>query len=197
MKRICVLAVIVAAMVTTSCGTKKMLTEQSKGRNPFGEVFEAPCQVYDTSTNFAATGIAQGSMNRKGQIQSESLENAQSLVRQKMKHAYQGMISNYSNHVGNNRGTDIDAKMTAAGDHIIDVVVGNTSATCIKWSEIDERGYVECYTAIEIPKEELATKIASAVKDALTEEEKMRIGFEEEQYRRQMEQRFRDYKKEH
>lgn len=199
MKKISVLAMIAVAMFATSCGAKKAVAEQPKAGagNPFGEVFEAPCQVYDTPTEFAATGIYKGSSNQIGEVHIWALQNAQTLVRTKVSHAYKGMISDYSSSVGNNRGNDLSVKLTRAGDQIIDIVLNNTSETCIKYSQVDDRGMVTCYVAIEISKEELAAKIASHVKDVLTDEEKMRIGFEEEQYRKQMEQRFKDYKDAH
>lgn len=178
-----------------SCSTRKTVpVTQNTTTNPFGEVFESPCAVYDTPTEFAAVGIYRGSMYQKGEVHAYALQNAQSIVRQKMQHAYHGMISDYSNTTGNNRGNDISVKISKAGDQIIDVIVNNTSESCLKWSGVGEDGMVECYVAIQISKEETASQITKKVKDVLTEDEKMKIGFEEEQYRKNMQARFKEYK---
>lgn len=178
-----------------ACSTrKKVHVTQNTTTNPFGEAFESPCAVYDTPTEFAATGIYRGSMYQKGEVHTYALQNAQSIVRQKMQHAYQGMLSDFSQSIGNNRGNDISVKMSKAGDQIIDVIVNNTSESCVKWSGIGDDGMVECYVAILISKEETANQITKKVKDVLTEDEKMKIGFEEEQYRKNMQARFKEYK---
>ena len=194
MKRFNLLALALLAVLCSACGTKKSTAQQRAATNPFGEVFSIPCEVYDTETHFAATGIYKGSMNQKGEVHIYALQNAQALVRQKMQHAYKGLVSDYSQSVGNNRGNDIATKIEKGGDQIINVIVNNAAETCVKYSGVDDRGMVECYVAILVSKEDLAEKLTQNVKNMLTDEEKMRIGFDEEQYRKKMEQRFKDYK---
>lgn len=181
----------ISVVCFTSCGGSKPVAQtQNQTGMPFGDTYEAPCTMYDTPEEFAATGIYKGSMEQKGEVQKFALANAQQLVRMKMQHAYKGMVSDFSQTMGNNRGNDITTKMNAAGDQIIDVVVNNTSACCIKWSTIDEGGRLECYCGIKISKADLSKKIAKEVSDALTEEEKLKIQFDELQYREQMDERF-------
>ncbi len=185
----------VAAFAMVSCGSSKQVTTAAPvSQSPFGEVYEAPCTVYDTPEEFAATGIYRGSMNQKGEVHKYALQNAQSIVRMKIKHAYQGMISDFSQSVGNNQGNDIITKVSQAGDQIIDAVINNTSECCIRYGAVGEDGHLECYVAIKISKEDLSQKVAHAVDNKLTDEEKLRIGFEEQQYRKQMDQRFKEYK---
>ncbi len=185
----------VAAFTMVSCGSSKQVaTVAPASQSPFGEVYEAPCTVYDTPEEFAATGIYRGSMNQKGEVHKFALQNAQSIVRMKIKHAYQGMISDFSQSVGNNQGNDIITKVSQAGDQIIDAVINNTSECCIRYGAVGEDGHLECYVAIKISKEDLSQKVAKAVDNKLTDEEKLRIGFEEQQYRKQMDQRFKEYK---
>ncbi len=187
--------IVVVAFAMASCGSSKTVaTAAPASQSPFGEVYEAPCTVYDTPEEFAATGIYRGSMNQKGAVHKFALQDAQSKVRMKMQHAYKGMISDFSESVGNNQGNDISTKISQAGDQIIDVVVNNTSECCLRWSAVGEDGHIECYVAIKISKADLSQKVAQAVDNKLTDEEKMRIGFNEEQYRQKMEQRFKEYK---
>lgn len=185
---------LITLLCCVSCGAKKNVpVAQKKTVNPFGEAFEAPCTVYDTPTEFAATGIFKGSMNQKGVVHAAALKNAQDIVRQKMQHAYRGMISGFSSTIGNNRGNDIQNRMRQAGDQIIDVIVNNTAESCVKYSGVGDDGMVECYVAIQISKEETSKQITKKVSDVLTEDEKLRIGFDESEYRKQMDARFKEY----
>ncbi len=197
MKKINLFAVVlIVAIALVSCGAKKHVAQKSNGRggNPFGETYSMPCEVYDTPQEFAATGIYRGSSNQKGQVQKYALQNAQEIVRLKMQHAYKGMVSDYSSSVGNNKGNDLEQKLTSAGDRIIDKIINETSQSCTRWSSVESDGHIECYTAIQISKQEAARKIAQEVQNKLTQDEKDRIGFNEQEYRKQMEQRFQNYK---
>lgn len=200
MKKMTSIAVtmLAAILMLTGCGAKKTIAQnqQQQGKNPFGETYSMPCEVYDTPQQFAATGIFRGSSNQKGEVQKGALLNAQELVRLKIQHAYRGMVSEYSSSVGNNKGNDIERKMTGAGDRIIDAIINETSQSCTRWSEVEGDGHITCYTAIQINKQEAAKKIAQEVRNKLTEDEKLRIGFNEQEYRKQMEQRFQQFKEE-
>ena len=136
MKKMTFFAVMLIVAAFTSCGAKKQVAQTSNGGNgggnPFGETYSMPCEVYDTPQQFAATGIFRGSSNQKGEVQKNALLNAQEIVRLKMKHAYKGMVSEYSSSVGNNKGNDIERKMTSAGDRIIDAIINETSQSCTR-----------------------------------------------------------------
>ena len=191
------LAVASLAVVFASCGSSKnVISNNNSSGNPFGETYEMPCAVYDTDTDFAATGIFRGSSYQKGELLKWALQNAQEQVRMKIQHAYKGMVSNYSQNIGNNQGNDIERKMTMAGDQIIDAVINDTKAVCQRFGAVDESGHIECYVAIQISKKDLSEKVANGVKDILTEDEKLRIGFNEMKYREQMNKSFEQYKSE-
>lgn len=190
-----IIALLGIAAFLTSCGGNKQVVQTDSGsKSPFGDVYEAPCTVYDTPEEFAATGIYRGSMNQKGEAHKFALQNAQSIVRMKIKHAYEGMVSEFSQSIGSNQGNDIETKISQAGDQIIDVVVNNTSESCLRYGTVGDDGHIECYVAIKISKEDLSQKITNTVENKLTEEEKMKIGFDEMKYREQMEKKFKEYK---
>ncbi len=185
-------------VIAAGCGAGKQVTlAQKKTQNPFGETFESPCQVYDTPQEFAATGIYRGSSHQKGEVQKNALLAAQELVRLKMRHAYKGMVSEYSSSIGNNKGNDVERKITSAGDRIIDEIINETSQSCVRYSPVEDDGHITCYTAIQIPKGMVAEKISKEVSDKLTQEEKDRIGFNEQEYRKEMAKRFEEYKENH
>ncbi len=199
MKKLFFMAATALAVTLSSCGGAKQMTYSggpTKSKNPFGETFEAPCQVYDTKNDFAATGIYRGSSMQMGELQRYAQNNAKQLVREKFRHSYKGMISEYSSSFGNNRGNDIANKIESAGDQILDIIMNDIAATCVKYSEVFDDGTCQCYVAIQVPKEVIAEKVAQKVADVLTEDEKEKINFNEYNYRKQMEERMKNYKEE-
>ena len=197
MKKIQSLTILMIVCLFASCGSKQVVAQSKQTQNPFGETFEAPCQVYDTKQDFAASTSFRGSSMQRNEVQKNALLAAQDLIRLKMQHAYKGMVSEYSASVGNNRGNDVERKMNSAGDRIIDAIINETMQSCVRWSGIYDDGDIECYIAIEISKKETARRISQEVKEHLTQDEKDRIGFNEEQYREKMQQRFEEYQETH
>ncbi len=182
-------------VLMSSCGAKKQVIGQTTSNSPFGEVYEMPCGNYhDTAEKFAATGIYRGSSYQKGECHLNAIANAKAIIREKYHHSYKGMISDYSSTIGNNRGNDIATKLERAGDVVIDAILNDAYEVCTKFSAVFDDGMIECYAAIEIPKGEIAEKVAKKVADVLTDEEKEKINFNEYNYRKQMEERMKNYK---
>lgn len=202
MKKMNFLVVIATVCVCILCGciaSKPMsvnYSNASSDESPFGETYTLPCEVYDTPTEFAATGIYRGSAYQKGECLLNALENAKQQVYAKYHHVYKGMISNYNSTIGNNRGNDISTKLERAGDQVVNAILNDVMAVCQKFSKVQDDGMIECYVGIKVPKGEIAEKVAKKVADVLTDEEKDEIGFQEYNYRKQMEERMANYKEE-
>ena len=159
--------------------------------NPFASgVYETPSFEPDTEEYFAALGIANGPSTRMDVLQLSALTNAQNVVRQKLKHAYKGIVSDYSDYIGNNAGSDATVHVERAGDQIIDAVVNDTQAQSLKFSGVDAKGHVNCYCGIRIYKKQLADKIA----DVVSEDEELKIRFKEQEFRKYMQEKFKEYK---
>jgi major membrane immunogen (membrane-anchored lipoprotein) len=186
------LAAMCAAVILTSCGgSKKVAATNKGGESPFGKVSEAPCTEHDTDEEFAATGIASGSKNRMDVLQTTALTNAQSIVRQKMQHAYKGVIDDYSSYMGNNSGSDAKAKVERAGTQLMEMILNDTKATCgPKFSNIDDKGDVTCFIGIRVNKK----KIVEAVTNHLSKDDDLQIRFEEQEFRKRMEESFKKFK---
>jgi hypothetical protein len=175
----------------TSCGAGKQVVAPTQSVNPFaGGTYSAPGFEPDTEEYFAALGIANGPQTRMDVLQLAALTNAQNVVRQKLKHAYKGMVSDYSNYIGNNAGSDAQVHVERAGDQIIDAIVNDTQAKSLNFSGVDEKGHVNCYCGIRIYKKQLADKIA----DAVSEDEELKIRFKENEFRKYMQEKFKEYK---
>ena len=179
---------------TVSCGTS---STSSRSTNPFGQTFVAPSAEHDTDEYFAALGIASGSRYQMGEVHANALSDAQNKVRMKLSHSYKGRITNYSNAIGNKNETDIQKKLENAGTQIIDAIVNDTrESVAPQFSEVDDKGYVTCFVNIRVYKDVVAKKIAEKVADAVSDDEEMAIRFKEAEFRKQMEESFKQYKEE-
>lgn len=194
MKKFLFYVATATTLLLASCGTQKnaMTTaNNNRSASPFGDVYEVPAAENDTDEYFGATGIASGSKARMGELQLMALTNAQNIIRQKMQHAYKGAVDDYMNSVGNNAGTDIEAKIERGGTQIIDVIVNDTQASKgPMFSAVDDKGNVTCYIGIRISKKAMADKIA----DYVSEDEELKIRFKEEQFRQRMKESFKEFK---
>lgn len=181
---------VVLSLMAMSCGAPKQMATAPASNNPFGETFEAPCQEYDTEEYFTATGMASGPQTRMDGLNALALANAQNIVRQKMQHAYKGAIDDYSNAIGTNAGTDMQTKLERGGTQVIDQIINDTQENCVKYSAVDSRGNIRCYVGIRISKEEVATAIADYVSD----DEELKVRFNEFDFRKRMEENFKKFK---
>lgn len=183
------------AFMACSCSSQKNVANQSKsGGSPFGKTYSLPCDVKDTKDKFAATGIYRGSSYQKGECHLNALANAKDVIREKYHHSYKGMISNYSKTIGNNRGNDIETKLERAGDAVLDMMLNDAYEVCSQFSEVYDDGMIECYVGIEISKDDIAKNVSKSVADVLTQDEKDRINFDEYNFRKEMEERMKNYK---
>ncbi len=195
-KLFCIISVFVTILFSSSCGSKQSVVNNTqKNVAPFGEMYDLPCSnVRDTPEKFAGIGIFRASYLQKGECHLNAIANAKAIIREKYHHVYKGMISNYSSTIGNNRGNDIATKLERAGDVVLNAMLDDAYEVCSKFSSVFDDGMVECYVGIEIYKGELAEKVSKKVADVLTDEEKERINFNEYNYRKQMEERMKNYK---
>ncbi len=196
-----IVAVMVMASLLASCGSSRQTTTVTTRQtpttaanaigNPFGEVYEVPAAEFDTDEYFGATGIAYGPRTRMDVLQTQALRNAQDIVRQKMQHAYKGMIDDYSYYIGDNMGADAATKMERGGRQIIDAIVNDTQVSKGPlFSAVDDKGNVTCYVGIRVSKEQLAKQIS----DFVSNDEELKIRFQEAQFQNKMEEAFREFK---
>lgn len=190
--------VAVLTLSLGSCGSSSSVAStEPRSTSPFGPTYYAPDAETDTDEYFVGLGIARVSQYQMGQAHSDALADAQKKVRMKVSHAYKGVITNYSNSIGNNNGTDVQNKLENAGTQIIDAIINDTrESSKPQFSAVDDKGYVTCFVNIRIYKNDLAQKIAEKVADAVSDDEEMSIRFKEAEFRKVMEDAFNQYKEE-
>jgi hypothetical protein len=188
MKKLMFILMMFFVFFVTACASEQ---QKSAGSKPIGqavlfnESWELPCQMYDDDEYFAAVGIAKGSMEQKIELQKTALANAQDICRQNVKHEYWDL-------------EQVD------GNGIIDTVVNNAQAKCVKYSGAMEEGKIEVYVGIKISKRELAEKMVNELvftiekreqipqeyiknlSEELSEEEKAQIDFKAAEYEEKM-----------
>jgi hypothetical protein len=191
--QIAIAAIFTSVMMMGCGGSKQVASPLAKSSSsPFRGGTEAPCTVYDDDEYFAATGIASGPATQKGTLQRSALSNGQSIVRQKLQHAYEGVVKDYFESVGANKGTDVENQVVGGGTQVIMGIVNNTSHSCLMWSDVDEKGNMECYIGIKVSK----AKVANAVADNLSKSEKQEIREHAETFRKQISEDLKKYKEE-
>ncbi|MDE6018965.1 MAG: hypothetical protein K2G85_09165 [Muribaculaceae bacterium] len=192
MRKILMIAMALAIALIPLTGEAKKKKE-NKSKSPFGEVFEVPANEHDTEEYFGAPGIAYGNIANMGELQLLALKNAQNAVRQKIKHSYKGLITDYASTMNLGNGDNIQSKADRRGDQIIDAVVNDTQASKGPFfSEPDDKGNVTCYIGIRVYKKELAKKVS----DTLSEDEELKLMFKEDEFRKRMDETFKKYKEE-
>ena len=184
-------AVIIMGAVITGCRSQQPTT-QPRSSSPFGVTSKPPCTVFDDEINFAATGFANGPRSQLGVLQRTALANAQDMIRAKMEHAYEGFIDTYMGSVGANQGTDVETETRGVGRQTIMQVVGNTSHSCLEFSNVDEKGNVDCFIAITIPK----AKISQAIADNLSKSQKEEIRNRAADMRKEADEYFKNLRNE-
>lgn len=191
---LCMLTLTMGALLVNGCGgsSQPVVIAQPtpQSNNPFGELYDDPTFEPDTEEYYTGSNSATGSSMRRDVVRKMALTNAQNIARQKIKHAYKGMISDYSGYIGNNLGTNAEILLESAGDQKIDAIVNDTKETLVKWSAIDDKGNITCYVGIRIDK----TKLANAVADCISETDELKIRVDAGKFREYMHSQFRDSK---
>jgi hypothetical protein len=189
--KVAVMAIVAGVVMSACSSVKQQVASTSRsGSSPFGAASEAPCTVYDDEENFAATGFASGAAGRKGSLQQTALKNAQDMVAMKMQHAFEGEVKTFFESVGSNAGTDVDDQTIGDITNILMGVANNTSHSCLMWSNVDDRGNIECYIGIKISK----SKVADAVADNLSKSKKEEIRQRADDFRKQVKEDLKSYK---
>ncbi len=189
--------IVVGALAFPGCKSKQQIVQlqpyqtQLNSEYTREEFVEPPCVKYDNDTVFAGFSSAYGPASQEAAIRLVALTNAQNIVRQKMQHAYDGIVSDYFNFIGENNTNTAKSNIESVGDQIIDVIVNDTQEKCIRRSKTtDDKGNITYYIGIEINKKEAANKIA----DELSKDGELDVRFYEYNYREHMEKKFKDYK---
>lgn len=159
------IAVTISAMLLCSCSKKTV--EQTHNPNPFGGgAYEVPCQLFDTDEYWASTGFASGPASQKGALQLNAIKNAQDAIALKIKHVVNVEAGNQQTTTQLNNLTDIDNINRTIIVNTVQDIVNDAKTACLMFSPVDDRGNIECYVAIQIPKEDIYNALIKKTKDS-------------------------------
>lgn len=173
-------------ILISSCASEPKTA--SKEEPIFGKSIEQPCTLYSDGSYFAGMGI--GRAMEKDEAKNKALIDARTFCSLLVKHSYKGMVSNFMQSMGHNNATDIESKVSMAGDSVIEAELEDATPTCLEYAKGGDDGSIEAYISIKINKKELSSKIAKKVDQVLTPSEKEQINYDEDNYRKKMEKAF-------
>ncbi len=192
MKKMFVMAFV--ALVLSSCGASKnnQTASNSVPKNPFGEVYDIPIAVNTDEENFGATGISTtGVIANAGELQFQAVENAKKIIRAQLAHSFKSVTDSYFNNMGNNLGTDSQNKLEGAGSEVIKRLLNDVKYSIgPKFTTPDNKGLVQAFYGIKIPKATVAQEFTDAVADVVSEDEELKIRFKESQFRKRFDEEF-------
>jgi len=187
--------VALVAMAFISCASKSKSAEEAPKNLYGGQTYNVPCLEYDDDEWFVGNGMANGSRARMDVLQGTALVIAQSMIRQKMKHLYVGVVADYRKSLGGNQGSDAGVSVEIGGDQIIDRIVNETRVVCgPKFTEPDAKGNVNAYIGIKISKKEVSSKFADGIETNVPESERQRIEENKREFREHLDKKIKEYR---
>lgn len=143
-------------------------------------VSEMPCQCYDDSLWFYATGVKRFKANQINLTPTTLLRSTRQQLLQKLQGKYQQVIDDYFDQMETEDAEYARQHIESAGRQIMQQLVGDTYEVCRKQTQIpDEEGYFTMYMAIKVSKKEMIEKTINT----LREEQEMKTRFNEKQFR--------------
>jgi hypothetical protein len=143
------------------------------------EATEQPCQIYDDSEWFTATGTRRIKLNSINTAATALLRSTQQQLLLKLKSTYKGVVRDYFDQMDMEEGSYAVSHIESAGDRIINEKINETYEVCRKNTSPDEQGYVNLYMAIKISKKAVVDDIVNEI----SKEKKTEVRFNEKQFR--------------
>jgi hypothetical protein len=205
MKKFLFVSMMVLVAFIMACASQQMASSGSADGQPAkekkrvrGATIGTVCFTPDADTDFfACNGIVQATESTEGQALRQALIQAQSKCAQKAQHAVQGLAREYENNYTSVRGTDIAAKLQDGYDHIIKKILDDTKENCQQTDEFeDDNGRYRVYVGIKISRQKIASELKKATPNMLTEEEKRKLDFQEDQFNKLIDKKLQDYQTE-
>lgn len=186
MKKMNLFAVVLmmTAAVLTSCGAKKQVAQQPvqqpvNNNGGLGVELSVPCveESFDDKDYFREMGTATH-INMQN-ARSSALQAAKSMIYEKLGGYVEGLSSSYVQTLsGSVSKEDIGRAMRTRMDQVVQEGINNAQKTCEKMYNKGAEGY-SSFIAIQIP----VKKLVDEMSKSLSEDERLRRLFDEEQFR--------------
>jgi len=198
--------VALTAMVIsfTSCASGKPTEQQIASPSDGTEKLRGPRPCFEPDPTdrsyMAGWGTINGSIRQESALYNGAIKIARINIVTKLSGHFKGMATEYGNIIGGNRGNDIASKLEDAVEEAIDKTLNDVSIVCQNSTEPDNSGMLNFYVGIRMYRDiaaDVATVAAATViKDNLTEDEKLKVRFQENNFKEQYKKAFNNFKSE-
>lgn len=181
------LLLAVVAIACVGCHSQKKAAEAEEAKNPgyHRTAIEVPCKEngFDDAEYFRGTGTSTN-INQQN-ARRAALQNAKSMVREKLGGFVQGLSTDYSRNVtGSAQASKVQQMIEGELNTVIERELNDAEQTCEKGFVLDD-GNFEYWIAIQIPKKKLIEDMTTQ----LDANEELEIEFNRDQFRKYAEEK--------
>lgn len=179
-KTVIILSLSLAATVFVGCRSNKHMALPS---NDLVE-YELPCGNFDRDTPDTFTGLGTAENVNEQNARSAALKSAKAMIHDKVGGMAKGLSTDYSKAMrGNAAQTDMSSIIEGEIVTVIERMLNDAEKTCERNFKTGSGTY-KAYIAISISKKDLAQNVSSA----LSENDKLRMNFDRELFRKYAEE---------
>lgn len=172
---------VVAVFAMTACKstqkpaeTKAPISSQSNI-----EAYDVPCWMADDDEWFYATIQRQFKQSSMNTAPTATLRSAQMLMRQKLQGVYRAVLRDYFDQMDTEEGSYANQHLESAGDLVIKATINETYEVCRKQTRPDENNNVTMFMTIKVSKKKFAKDLVNKI----SEDEQLKVRFNEKQFR--------------
>lgn len=141
---------------------------------------EIPCYEASRSDADYYRELGTGSDLMKENARKMAVQNAQSMLKERLAHTVKGLATDYSKMVSKSgKNAEIAGIIEGECTSVIDAELRDADNICEKWSQ-DRNGRWNCYYVIQIDRRKLADEMAQAISD----NDELKIEFDRDQFRK-------------
>lgn len=180
-----ILFIAMAALVCMSCASKKNATQPLQNPGYSRVEIEVPCKQngFDDADYFRGVGTSTAPNQNNARI--AALQNAKSIVREKLGGFVSGLSTDYSRNVaGEAQASKVQKIIEGEFATLVEKELNDAEQTCEKGYVLAD-GLFEYWIAIQIPKKKLVEDLTSR----LSVNEELEIEFNRDQFRKYAEEK--------
>lgn len=210
MKKFMFVSMLVFCLFVAACASNQQHGQQGQSQNqsqgdeklyPNGtNSVQSPCmkEALDTENEMRCLGIAVGSAYRKDLLPNEARKHALDACGEKLEHAYTAARKRFEEAIGNNNGVDYLDRDREQRKHLYNEMMGLAADSCMAWDEYkDGKGNATFNIVISINKNKMAKAGSKVYRDNTSEADRNRVGFDEQEFEKEMREDLDKYAKEH
>lgn len=158
---------------------QRVLDSIQNANTRIATVHDVPCWMADDDEWFYATIQRQCKQSSMNTAPTATLRSAQMLMRQKLSGVYRAVLRDYFDQMDTDEGNYANQHLESAGDLVIKATINETYEVCRKLTRPDENGNITMYMTIKVSKKKFANDLVKKI----TEEEQMKVRFNEKKFR--------------